>query len=104
MELVRGTGILFVEAALPLGEHSLHWKQVPKCARVLHNPSSVLDTGVDIYKYERLQYSPLRTPHCTLWRPESGQAETWVGREGALGKVLHMRHSQPGEFSESWGA
>ena len=77
---------------------------VPKCAHVLRNPSSALGTGADVYKYGTLQYSPLCIPRRALWRPESGRAETRVGREGALDKVSHVRHSQLGEFSESWGA
>ena len=52
----------------------------------------------------RLQYSPLHTPHCALRRPGSDRAETQVNWEEVLSKVLHVRHSQPGEFSESWGA
>ena len=64
----------------------------------------VYQTGVDVYKYEKLQYSPLHTPHRVLQKPESVQAETQVGRGEVLSKVLHTRHSQPGEFSESWEA
>ena len=63
-------------------------RQVPKCTHVLHSLSSVLDTGVGIYKYEKLQYSPLHTPHCVPQRPVLGQAKILIDQEEVLNKVL----------------
>ena len=74
------------------------------CAHILCILFSVPDTGVDTYKYEKLLYSPLHTLHRILQRHESDWAKTQVDQGEALGKALHMRHSQLGEFSESWGA
>ena len=74
------------------------------CARVLHSLSNVPDTGVVTYKYGKPLYSPLHILHCALWKHEPGQAGTQVDRGEALNTVSHVRHSQLGEFSESWGA
>jgi len=78
--------------------------RVPKFSRVLRNLSSVLGTGVALYKYERPQHSLLRTLHRILLKHVSDQAETQVDQEEVLNKALLKTHSQPGESEEFLGA
>jgi len=67
-------------------ENSSNLMRVPKFSHVLHTLSNALGTGAVFYKYEKLLYSPLHTPHCILPKHVPGQAETWVGQ----GEVLNM--------------
>jgi len=68
-------------------ENSLSLMRVPRFSHVLRILSSALGTGAAFYKYEKTQYSPLRTLHRVLLKHVPDQAEIQAVQEEVPDKV-----------------